>query len=222
MTNKRKNHAIILAAGRGSRFGGNILKQFVRINGKPMLHYSLETFLNHDGIDSVTVVLPKNYKDFPLPRHEKLRPSVTGGVERYHSTIRALTSLESDGDDGILIHDAARPLVPSTIIGDVCAALDEADLVIPTIEVSDALIDTKHLYIIDRECYAALQTPQGFRSEPLRRSMTQLELRDMSKWRAPSCEFEIVRLLQPTAKVKMIPGHVQSFKVTYDNDLCRM
>ncbi|MDR0679338.1 MAG: 2-C-methyl-D-erythritol 4-phosphate cytidylyltransferase [Puniceicoccales bacterium] len=216
MEKRRSNHTIILAAGRGRRFGGAIPKQFQSISGRPLLHYSLATFLNHPDIDSVTVVLPEDFLNFPLPDHSKLRPAVIGGKERHQSTIRALAALCCAENDGILIHDAARPLVPGSLIGDVCQALQQADLVTPALPISDALIDRDNLFVVDRTHYAAVQTPQGFRCSLLRHAMAQLEEREREL--TPTCEFEVVRILYPAAKAVLVAGHPMNEKFTHPTD----
>jgi 2-C-methyl-D-erythritol 4-phosphate cytidylyltransferase/2-C-methyl-D-erythritol 2,4-cyclodiphosphate synthase len=205
-----------LAAGRGQRFGGAVPKQFQTIGGQPLLHYSLATFLNHPDIDSVTVVLPEDFLNFPLPSHGKLRPPVAGGKERHQSTINALTTLSCADGEGILIHDAARPLVPGSLIGEVCQALGQADLVSPALPISDALIDRNNLFVIDRAHYAAVQTPQGFRCYLLRHALAQLEGREIEQ--APSCEFEMVRVLCPSAKAILVAGHPINEKFTHPID----
>ncbi|MDR2667542.1 MAG: 2-C-methyl-D-erythritol 4-phosphate cytidylyltransferase [Puniceicoccales bacterium] len=220
MSHRKENHAIILAAGSGSRFGGIIPKQFLRINDKPLLNYSLETFLDNEYIDSVTVVLPRDFINFPLPSHAKLRHPVLGGEERYESAICALDGMRVDDDANIIIHDAARPLVPPELIGEVCKSLDSADLVTPVVEISDAIIDVGSLFVVDRSNYAAVQTPQGFRYDMLRSAMAQVDGRDMAQWPTPSCEFEIVRVFFPSARAKLIAGHWLNHKITSERDIC--
>ncbi|MDR2664604.1 MAG: 2-C-methyl-D-erythritol 4-phosphate cytidylyltransferase [Puniceicoccales bacterium] len=223
MGKERSNHAIILAAGRGQRFGGSVPKQFQIVEGRPLIHYSLRTFLNHPDIHSVTVVLPEDYMNFSLPVHGKMRPPVVGGKERHDSTIRALANLSSDGGDGIIIHDAARPLVPHLLIGEVCRALHRADLVTPALPIGDALVDRDNLYVIDRAHYAAIQTPQGFRCYILQEAMARLEqLGQMENLAIPTCEFEIVRVLCPAAKAVLVAGHPQNEKFTHPVDADRM
>jgi 2-C-methyl-D-erythritol 4-phosphate cytidylyltransferase/2-C-methyl-D-erythritol 2,4-cyclodiphosphate synthase len=219
---KKTNHAIILAAGRGSRLGGTVPKQFQLVQNYPLLHYSLATFLNHKTIGSVTVVLPEDFLDFPLPSHRKLRPPVAGGSERYLSTIRALDALCAAKNDGVLIHDAARPLVPESLITAVCNALDDADLVTPTLPINDAIMDSENLFVVDRAHYSTLQTPQGFRCSLLRKSMEQLKGKDMTQWKMPSCEFEVARVFFPSAKVKVVAGHPQNYKITNPHDKKQM
>ncbi|MDR1435711.1 MAG: 2-C-methyl-D-erythritol 4-phosphate cytidylyltransferase [Puniceicoccales bacterium] len=223
MSPKVENHVIILAAGRGTRFGGSMPKQFVEVNGRPLLHYSLKTFLDHGAIDSVTVVLPEDFIDFQLPLHGKLRQPVVGDVERHRSTIRALHSLETGDNDRVLIHDAARPLVSAELIWSVCVALDGgADLVAPAIPIDDAIIDVRHLYVVERATYAALQTPQGFRVNLLRNSMARfLEMDGEDSW-TPTCEFEIVRNINQSAKAQLLDGCFRNHKVTRDFDAMRL
>jgi 2-C-methyl-D-erythritol 4-phosphate cytidylyltransferase len=219
---RRNIHAIVLAAGSGERFGKDIPKQFYAVGGRPLLFYSLETFLGHEDVDTVSVVLPEKFINFPLPRHPKLLPPVVGGAYRYLSTHNALRRLSGGPEDGILVHDSARPLVPGSLIGEVCRALDSADAVVPVFPIDDALIDRDSLFIVDRAHYAAVQTPQGFRRSILHEAFLLMGQMDMKNRHIPGCEFEIVRGLLPAASALAIPGHHRNFKITRDCDLERL
>jgi 2-C-methyl-D-erythritol 4-phosphate cytidylyltransferase len=219
MTLRRRFHAILLAAGWGKRFGQEMPKQFHEVNGRPLLHYSLETFLGHEDIDTVSVVLPEKFIAFPLLPHPKLLPPIVGGIHRHLSTHNALQKLEGGPDDGILVHDSVRPLVPEALIGEVCRALESADVVTPILPIDDALIDRENLFIVDRAHYAAVQTPQGFRRSILADALFRLLQMDSADRRIPSCEFEIVRAFLPSARATAIPGHHKNLKITHLGDV---
>src|ERR1041384_1097700 len=104
--------ALIVAAGRGSRFGGSAPKQYVELAGKPVLRHSLETFLNHPRIDAVRVVIHPDDRALYDDVAKGLSPldPVTGGATRQESVRRGLQSLREISPGSVLIHDAARPL----------------------------------------------------------------------------------------------------------------
>jgi 2-C-methyl-D-erythritol 4-phosphate cytidylyltransferase/2-C-methyl-D-erythritol 2,4-cyclodiphosphate synthase len=219
MSFARHNHIILLAAGRGERFGGNLPKQFIEVHGRPLLYFSLETFLEHESIASVCVVLPEQFIDFPLPNHPKLLSPVIGGHLRHLSTRNGLKALRCKPNDGVLIHDAARPLVPASLIGEVCLALNNCDAVTPALPIEDALLERDHLHIVDRARYGIVQTPQGFRHSVLEEAFTRSETIELPSNRIPSCEFELVRALLPSANASSILGHHKNFKITHRHDL---
>src|SRR5690606_12284602 len=102
--------AIILAAGRGTRAGGEVPKQYASIGGHPVLERTLATFLEHPAIDRVKVVIGvddvSRYEAL-APRHAKLLPPIGGGDTRRHSALHGLAALATDPPERVLIHDAA-------------------------------------------------------------------------------------------------------------------
>lgn len=118
------NYALIVAAGKGNRMHSSINKQFMNINGKPMLYYSINTFCNNNNIDGVVIVCLKDTieyckceivekYDFP-----KVVEIVEGGLERQDSVLNGLNVLKKYNCDIVLIHDGARPFVTNKMIND--------------------------------------------------------------------------------------------------------
>ena len=111
--------AIILAGGRGKRMGQNISKQYILINEKPVLYYTIKRFLECESIDNIVLVLPKDEIDYckseVLDKYSlKVDKIVEGGAERQDSVYNGLKSL--DNTDIVLIHDGARPFVSKRVI----------------------------------------------------------------------------------------------------------
>ncbi|MGL5010539.1 MAG: IspD/TarI family cytidylyltransferase, partial [Paracoccaceae bacterium] len=124
---------IIVAAGRGTRAGGDLPKQWQMLAGKPVLAHTIAAFAGFGRI--VTVVHPDD-----LSRAKTLgTETVTGGHTRAASVLNALKSLAGQGITHVLIHDGARPLVPPSVIADVLTALQTSPAAAPALPVTDAL-----------------------------------------------------------------------------------
>ena len=154
MTRPRTS-AVIVAAGRGARLGGEA-KQWRPLGGRRVVDHALAAFLGHPAVDEVVAVVPPG-EEGRLPG---LR-AVAGGTTRGASVRAGLAAARGDR---VLIHDAARPLVPRAVIDRVLAALDEAPGAAPALPVTDALWtgDGRVEGARDREGLWRAQTPQGF------------------------------------------------------------
>lgn len=154
--------ALIVAAGSGERYGGDVPKQYETLNGQTLLRRSIEAFLQHPKIDGVRVVIRRQdharYK--AVADGLTLFPCVVGGKSRQESVWRGLESLRKHAPARVLIHDAARPLVSPALISRVVTALDDASAVLPAQPVADTL--RRGVKIMDRQGLSAAQTPQGF------------------------------------------------------------
>lgn len=159
--------AVIVAAGQGLRAGQPLPKQFVTWRGKPVLRHSAEA-LATAGAQPIIVAIPENGEDFAAAalsgiEHVRL---VTGGKTRQESVANALAALESDAPEYVLIHDAARPIIPEAVIERLLAALEQMSGAIPVLPVVDSLsVDAGGIMAgsADRERLRRVQTPQAFR-----------------------------------------------------------
>ena len=161
--------AVVVAAGRGERAGGEIPKQYRAIAGEPMVRPPLRAFLAHRQIDFVQPVI--NPADERLYRAaavglESLLPPVAGGSTRQASVRAGLEALASRGSDLVLIHDAARPFVTGALIDRAIAAGVARGAAVPCIAVADTikLIDraAQVAETLDRSRLRIVQTPQAF------------------------------------------------------------
>ena len=152
--------AIIVAAGRGTRAGGDLPKQWQMLNGQPVLAHTLAAFA---GLQRVLVIHPDD-----RARAEAIAGDaqiVEGGATRDASVMNALLALEGRGVAHVLIHDGARPLVSAAVINRVRGALEASPAVAPALAVTDALwTGTQGLVsgTRDRTGLYRAQTPQGF------------------------------------------------------------
>ena len=161
--------AIIVAAGRGSRAGGDVPKQYQEIGGEPVLQHTLRALAGHPAVtDLVMVIHPEDRPRLdalaPLPDRIGLR--VVPGGDSRDASVRAGLDALPDGATRVLIHDAARPFVTAAVIDRVLAALETADGAAPALAVTDALWRGSAGRVVgtaDRAGLFRAQTPQGFR-----------------------------------------------------------
>ncbi|MDF7773916.1 bifunctional 2-C-methyl-D-erythritol 4-phosphate cytidylyltransferase/2-C-methyl-D-erythritol 2,4-cyclodiphosphate synthase [Sphingomonas sp. AOB5] len=157
-----KTVAIIVAAGQGTRAGSTVPKQFAKLAGKPMLAHSYAALASHPDVDDVLVVIGEGQQD-ALAEALGDVPHVIGGTTRRESVLNGLQAIEADR---VLIHDAARPFLPATVIGALVAALDEHEGAIPALPVADTLALSsigKLEDTVPRDGLFRVQTPQAFR-----------------------------------------------------------
>ncbi len=162
--------AIILAGGKGKRMGANVSKQYIQINGKPILYYTLKRFSNCKDIDRIILVLPNDEIDYckeeVLDKYSlKVDLIVEGGKERQDSVNNALEQIIDD--EIVLIHDGARPFVSQRIIdeGIKYARLYGASApgVMPKDTIKIKSDENFSLSTPDRNTLVAIQTPQVFK-----------------------------------------------------------
>lgn len=167
------NIALIIAGGSGERMGQDIPKQFLTVNEKPVIIYTLEAFQKHADINEIAVVCLEGWeqvlrayaKQFNI---SKLTEVVTGGANGQESIRNGIFALEkhSDPDDIVLIHDAIRPMVSADIISDCIVKTKRYGCAIATIPCAEAMLQTDDGEISSgsypRDRLKRTQTPQGF------------------------------------------------------------
>ncbi len=163
--------ALIVAAGRGHRFGGPLPKQYSRLAGRPVLAWTLSAFARHPAVDLVRAVIHPD--DLALYEEAaeglSLLPPVYGGKERQDSVrlgLESLTDLENWEEATVLIQDGARPFPAETMVSNVIAALRDHPGALPCLPVTDTLKRGEQGLIkatVPRQDLHRAQTPQGFR-----------------------------------------------------------
>lgn len=212
-------HALIVAAGTGSRFGGDIPKQYRSLAGKPVLRHSLDTFLGMPGLKSLTVVISPAHLALYRQAVEglDLAAPVKGGKERKDSVYNGLVSI-SDIEDKeiILIHDAARPLVREKDIVALLHAMETHQAATLACPVADTLRyadeNGKAAAAIDRSGLWAIQTPQAFRYGILRQAHEAA---------SPGAIYTDDTALASAhgIAVGFVVGHKSNFKITETGDI---
>ncbi|WP_342071090.1 bifunctional 2-C-methyl-D-erythritol 4-phosphate cytidylyltransferase/2-C-methyl-D-erythritol 2,4-cyclodiphosphate synthase [Yoonia algicola] len=189
--------AIIVAAGRGTRAGGDIPKQWQLIGDRPVAAYAMARFASHPAISQLILVLHPDDIDTPLWPREPAATVVTGGATRAASVQAGLAAAGPDIDT-VLIHDAARPLVSDAVIDRVLAALATSVGAAPALAVTDTLwhgAEATVTGVQDRTGLYRAQTPQGFHLGPLREAhaaSTGQETDDVAVARAAGLDVSIV------------------------------
>src|SRR5215469_3514332 len=160
-------YALVVAAGRGSRFGGAMPKQYFALGGANVLRHAVAALSAHPRICNVLVAIRP--EDRPLFDNAvaglHVMPPVTGGPTRQESVHLGLEALASEHPDRVLIHDGARPFPDKTLIDRVIDGLDRAPATIPCVPLRDTIKRAEGGLIrstIDRSALWGAQTPQGF------------------------------------------------------------
>jgi 2-C-methyl-D-erythritol 4-phosphate cytidylyltransferase len=175
----RRYYAVILAGGQGLRMGYDIPKQFIEIEGKPILRHTIERFMeSFDDID-IIVVLPSGEKEYWkeycnrtgfLKRY--IMPS--GGITRFHSVQNALKYVPNGAI--VAIHDGVRPFVTSDFIRSMFEKMEECNALVPVIPPVESLREIGPdgtSTAVDRSRYRLVQTPQIFYSELVKEAYSQ-------------------------------------------------
>ena len=169
-----KTVALIIAGGTGARMHQDIPKQFLTVNEKPVIVYTLEAFQNHPEIDSIAVVCVDGWEQMLLAYAKqfnitKLEHIVKGGDNGQGSIRNGVYELEKffDKDDIVLIHDAIRPMVSAEIISDCIMKTKQYGNAITAIPCAEAMLTTDD-GVVSEESYSRdklkrTQTPQGFK-----------------------------------------------------------
>ena len=160
-------YALIVAAGRGTRFGGALPKQYLPLGGRSVLRHAVAAFATHPRIAGVQVVIrEEDSKIFAeAVAGIAVMPPVAGGAERQDSVRLGLEALVPHDPARALIHDAARPFPDPALIGRVLDALDRTPAAIPALPLGDTIkrvVDGAIRETIDRAQLWRAQTPQGF------------------------------------------------------------
>src|SRR5689334_21586534 len=171
--------AVLAAAGRGERLGSDRPKAFARLGGRPLLAESLERLDESGWIDAIVIAAPPEWEEPSILVAEeiaatKVSSCVAGGESRSESVRLALDEVPADAAV-VLVHDAARPLLPETVIERVLAPLSEGwDGAVPAVPLADTVKRVEGdrvLETLPRDHLVAVQTPQAFLADVLRRAV---------------------------------------------------
>ena len=213
--------AIVVAGGRSARFGGAIPKQFLVVGGEPVLDLSLRAVASRPGVDGAVVVLP-------APEHagavaDRLRSDpmvravVPGGPTRARSVREGLRA--AAGFEHVLVHDAARPLVPPEVVDAVIEATLRHGAAIPAVDVRETVKEADGRGFIartvDRAHLRLAQTPQGARAQWLEAALD----RAFAEGQEPTDEAQALE--QAGHRVALVAGDPGNLKITTPDDLER-
>ena len=218
----RKNIAVILAGGIGSRLGLSTPKQFLKVAGKMGVEHTIDAFEHNHQINEIAVVSNPYYiSDFEnmilKNSWKKVKKILKGGAERYHSSLSAIKAYEGD-DVNLIFHDAVRPLVSQRIINDVVKALDTYTAIDVAMPATDTIIETEGNFIQhipDRSKLKRGQTPQAFHINTISEAY-KIALQDPNFKVTDDCGV-IVKYL-PKTPVYVVTGEESNMKLTYKED----
>jgi len=205
------NSAVIVAGGAGFRFGGDIPKQFIKIDGQEILSFSVNTFLDHPKIDEVIIVCHPDWIDTVFDNYPNCKV-VKGGKRRQDSSLNGVLKTDEKAEI-ILIHDAARPFVSIEIISACLEALDSCEGSAPVMDVYNSLIqlDNDSASYVDRSKIREVQTPQCFKKE--------LMLKVLSDSLEGTDEIGMVLRKFPKTIINFVAGEEKNYKITSKVDL---
>jgi 2-C-methyl-D-erythritol 4-phosphate cytidylyltransferase len=217
--------AVVLGGGTGQRIGAALPKQLLRLGGRTLVEHCVAAFEQAPGVDEILVVMAAGYVEqvrdiLASGGFAKVSGVIAGGVLRSDSTRVALAAIAGGGDDqGVLLHDAARPLVDQPIIADCVAALGVHQAAGVAVPASDTMVVTSNgvMHMMPaRETLWRCQTPQCFRLPVISRAH---ELAAADPEFVPTDDCGVVLRYLPGVDVHIVPGSERNLKVTYPQDL---
>ena len=212
---KPEMHALIVAGGDGNRMGNKIPKQFLLLQGKPVLFHTFESFMFLDDV-KFTLVLNFDYIDYwkNLCKSTEFKiphDIIEGGPTRFHSVKSGLKKIPPDSL--VLIHDAVRPFASKETIMRVVDTATRKGNAIPVIEMTDSIREVSISYnkIIDRNNLRAIQTPQAFHSSLIKKAY--------NKAYDVSYKDDASVLESDSEKINLVEGNNENIKISNPIDL---
>lgn len=213
---------LIPAAGMGRRMGAAVNKQYLPLNGRPILAHTIALFEAHPLIDRIYVITPA--EEFEQCRREVLEPNafakvaplVAGGAERQDSVRNGLQACAAETDDIVLIHDGVRPLLQPALIDKLVERVSEQGACLVGVPVKDTIkrvVDGRIEGTPDRSCLWQAQTPQAFRYGQI---VAAYEQAQQDNFRGTDDASLVERLGQ---SVTVVAGSYRNIKITTPEDL---
>lgn len=207
-------HVLIPAAGTGTRAGQPLPKQYRRIAGKMILRHTIEKFLGIQGLKSLRVIIDPAHADLYREAVEglDLPPPLHGADTRKRSVYNGLSAFsDTDAEDLVLIHDAARPFVTADAICKIVDAMKMAQAATLVSPVADTLVDPDYNRL-DRDKISSVQTPQAFRIGTLKTAHEKFENDN-------SFTDDAGLIAAMGGKISLVPGSHENFKITSAGDM---
>ena len=209
-------YAVLVAGGSGSRMKSDVPKQFISLKNKPLLVYTIESFIKADADIKIILVLPKAHIEtgkaiISQYFNENKIIITTGGDTRFHSVRNGLKQISDDGI--VLVHDAVRSMVSVDLIRRSLVAAIEKKAVIPAIPSKDSvrILDGENNKSISRDIVMLVQTPQSFHSADLKK-VFEMEYND-------SFTDEASVMEAAGFQIHIIAGEANNIKITHPVDL---
>lgn len=228
MNVKNKTYAIVLAAGQGRRMNSDVQKQYILINDRPVIFYSLKTF-QESFIDEIILVVGKGEKDYCQSEiidkynFTKVKKIVEGGNERYHSVANGLMVIEGDGY--VFIHDGARPFITEDILQRTYEAVKKYGACVAGMPVKDTIkiVDENQFskQTPNRDALWQVQTPQVFNIELAKEAYDKLlaKEKELKNQGIKITDDAMVVETLMNHPVKLVKGSYENIKITTPEDL---
>lgn len=214
---------MVLGGGAGNRFGAAMPKQLLTLGGKTLVEHCVAAFAAAPAVDEVLLVMPPGYADEAAKLvGDQVSAIIAGGVTRSNSVRNALAYLTArypPETTGVLLHDAARPLVTQQIIAACVTAVRTHDAAGTAVPTSDTIViaeDGVMSHVPPRETLLRCQTPQCFRLSVIAKAH-ELAAKDPAF--TPTDDCGVVLRYLPDVPVHIVKGSERNIKVTYSGDL---
>jgi 2-C-methyl-D-erythritol 4-phosphate cytidylyltransferase len=210
------NSVIIVAGGTGSRMHGEIPKQFMLLNGKPLIQYSLEAFYIYDPSLKIILVIHPDYLTFWEKQCSEFKVSipfevVAGGKTRFDSVKNGLALIGNEGF--VAVHDAARPVINAEFVRKIFSEAEKYGSAMPGVAVHDTIrsIEGDTSQQLDRSLLRAMQTPQVYKVSELKSAYSQSY--------KPLFNDEASVMQSAGFRLHLTDGRVGNIKITSPEDI---
>lgn len=213
---------LIPAAGLGRRMGGSVSKQYLSLNGRPILTHTLALFDAHPRVDHIYIIAPENRLDFCRQEciepygFNKVRDIIIGGAKRQDSVRHGVLGCGANTGDTLVIHDGVRPLFPALQLDAVLDEVDKTGACVVGVPVKDTIKRVQGDVIVETPLRAVLwaaHTPQAFRYELIRTAHVRAQ---QQGYRGTD---DASLLEWQGQQVAMIEGSYRNIKITTPEDL---
>ena len=222
------NIGLLIAGGSGNRMGQDIPKQFMHVDGAPIIIHTLQCFQKHPDIQQIAVVCLKGWEtvlqsyanQFNITKLTHIYPGGNTGMESIHNGIYGLKEAGCDDEDLVLIHDAVRPLLSQDIISSNIATCKAYGYAVTGIKCREAILESQDGFTtktsITRDTLIRTQTPQTFR---LGNIINAHELAKKKGINDSVASCTLVAELNEDIEMHIVPGSEKNIKITTVEDL---
>lgn len=221
------NIALLIAGGSGNRMGQDIPKQFLHVDGCPIIIHTMQCFQRHPDVDAISVVCLKGWEtvlqayanQFNITKLKWIFPGGCSGMESIHNGIYGLKEQGCDDEDLVMIHDSVRPLLSQDIISSNIAICQAYGYAITGIQCREAILESEDGFVsttsIPRDTLIRTQTPQTFRLGKI------LEVHEEAKRKGIMDSVASCTLIAEVGgrEMHIVPGSEKNIKVTTVEDI---
>lgn len=219
----KKNLALILAGGSGSRIGGELPKQFVKLKDKTVIAHTIDRFEHHPRIHHIFIITNPEFREQTQAivsegGYKKVLKVINGGALRMDSSRIGVMAADPEIYENLLIHDAARPFVTKEVIDSMLEKLEHYDAVNMAVPSPDTIIEIDENNCIksvpDRSTLRRVQTPQGFKLSVMQKAH-RMAMENGITDATDDCSLILKFSLSP---IYVIAGSAMNIKITYPQD----